>query len=135
MAKKKDNAENIAAAEERREVVASYIKSVESYLRKIKQFETIDKAVIRNLSESYMIILMAQEAIEEHGILMRNSSGELVQNKAFKIKVDATIRFEKCLEILGIQGKQRYKDVENVKEEEPTALDKFINAKSKSRKR
>ncbi len=120
-------------AEERKEIVASYIKSVESYLKKIKQFETIDRAVIRNLSESYMIILMAQEAIEEHGILIKNSSGELIQNKALKIKVDATIRFEKCLEILGIQGKQRYKDVESVKEEEPSALDKFINMSTKGK--
>lgn len=106
--------------------VNSYIKEVTEYLKSMDQFESMDKAVLENLRDSYMLIILAQQAIEEHGLIVTTSKGDLVANKAIKIKQDATIRFEKCLEILGIQNKQRYKDVEVIKEEEPTVLDQFI---------
>lgn len=106
--------------------VNSYIKEVTEYLKSMDQYESIDQATLENLRDAYILIIQCNEAIEEHGILFPNSQGVLKSNPAIKIKQDATIRFEKCLEILGIQNKQRYKDVEVIKEEEPTVLDQFI---------
>lgn len=106
--------------------VSSYIKAVETYLKDNGMYEAIDTAIIDNLRDSYKTVLQAQEAIDEHGLMIMTDKG-LQPNKAHKIKFDSVIRMEKCLEILGVQGKQRYKDnlKAEVKEEE-SPLDKLM---------
>lgn len=106
--------------------VNAYIKNIGKYLKDNGMFESIDMAVIENLRDSYKTILQAQDAIDEYGLMIETPKG-LQPNKAHKIKFDSIIRMEKCLEILGIQGKQRYKD--NLKaeiKEEETPLDRLL---------
>lgn len=106
--------------------VNAYIKNIEKYLKENGMYEAIDVAVIDNLRDSYKTILQAQEAIDEFGLMIQTDKG-LQPNKAHKIKFDSVIRMEKCLEILGVQGKQRYKDnlKAEVKEDE-SPLDKLM---------
>lgn len=106
--------------------INAYIKNIGKYLKDNGMFESIDMAVIENLRDSYKTILQAQDAIDEYGLMIETPKG-LQPNKAHKIKFDSIIRMEKCLEILGIQGKQRYKDSlkAEVKEEE-TPLDRLL---------
>lgn len=106
--------------------VNSYIKNIGKYLKDNGMYESIDMAVIENLRDSYKTILQAQDAIDEYGLMIETPKG-LQPNKAHKIKFDSIIRMEKCLEILGIQGKQRYKDsLKAETKEEETPLDRLL---------
>lgn len=91
------------------EKVRLYVKDIKRYLRQNNMYESIDIAVVRNLGDSYKTVLLAADAIDKYGLMIETDKG-LDVNKAYKVKNDAIIRMEKCLEILGVQGKQRYKE-------------------------
>lgn len=106
--------------------VNAYIKNIETYLKDNGMYEAIDEAVINNLRDSYKTILQAQDAIDEYGLMISTDKG-VSPNKAHKIKFDSIIRMEKCLEILGVQGKQRYKDnLKSEPKEEESPLDRLL---------